>query len=817
MKYAEVAVNSPLAQPRTFTYSIPPGIDICVGDGVWVPFGPRLIQGIVLEVVDQTSVEQTRDIAEAIAPRPVLQPYQVKLCNWIAERYLSSYFEAAAPMLPPGFERKGVTYIEPSPSPPQIAEPLTESQEKLLSYLRERDKTDVRQLRQLRLPEKPEAVADQLVRMGLVLKTREIERAKVRPRLVRQLSLAVSAGEARDAIASLDKKRATRQAGLLRLLLQEQGPLSLSDAGKAISEASNAAQALHRRGLVSIDEVRVQRDPLASRSYLSEPAPTLTPAQANALKEISAELARLAGGEREHLDSPRVFLLHGVTGSGKTEVYLRALERAASLGKRAIVLVPEIALTPQTIARFAARFPDRVAVLHSKLSLGEQYDVWQRVREGDYDVVIGSRGALFAPQPDLGLIVIDEEHEWTYKQQEQQPRYHARDVAIRLAGLTDSVVILGSATPDVGSYFSALKGDFRLLQLPERITSAGISPLPNVEIMDLRRELKQGNRSIFSRALGRAIAQCVEAQEQVILFLNRRGTATFVQCRDCGFVMKCRRCDVSLTYHADEDHLVCHRCNHRTRIPRVCPDCSSERIRFLGLGTQKLEVEVMSTFPGARVLRWDRDATRGKHSHEEIMDRFLAHEADILIGTQMIAKGLDMPRVTLVGVINADIGLYHPDFRSSERTFQLLAQVAGRAGRGDMPGRVIIQSYTPDHYAVLAAADHDYAGFYEKEIAFRREQGDPPFSRLARLLYVHHNAAACREEAERVYQALELEKDRQGLPGTTLFGPTPAYVQRVRGRYRWQIIIRAPDPAVLVSELRLPQGWSVDIDPASTT
>jgi primosomal protein N' (replication factor Y) len=483
------------------------------------------------------------------------------------------------------------------------------------------------------------------------------------------------------------------------------------------------------------------------------------------------------------------------------------------MGKRAIVLVPEIALTPQTIARFAARFPNRVAVLHSRLSLGEQFDVWQRIKGGAFDVVIGSRGALFAPQPDLGLIVIDEEHEWTYKQQEQPPRYHARNVAIKLSELTNSVVILGSATPDVTSYHRAQRGEFRLLQLPQRISGGEVSPLPQVEVVDLRRELKEGNRSIFSRSLAESIAESLAAREQVILFLNRRGTATFVQCRDCGFVLHCRRCDVSLTYHAAQDDLICHHCNYRTKIPHVCPNCLSRRIKFLGIGTQKVEEEVAKAFPEARLLRWDRDVTKGKHSHEQIMDRFLAHEADILIGTQMIAKGLDMPLVGLVGVINADIGLYLPDFRSSERTFQILSQVAGRAGRGKIGGKVIIQSYTPQHYAVVAAAKHDYSTFYEQEMAFRRQQGDPPFSRLARLIYTHTNAVLCQKEAERMYRLLQQEKDSQGLPDVALFGPSPTFTQRVRGRFRWQIIVRSPNPLPLLSQLVLPRGWSVDIDP----
>jgi len=806
MNYAEVAVNSPLAQPRTFSYSIPPSTPLSVGHAVWVPFGPRLVQGIVLALSDYPSVEDTKEIAQAIGPQPILLPHQIELCRWIAEHYLSSYFEAAALMLPPGFERRVITFFQPTPNPSELTiSSLTAQQRKLLSFLQRKGRVELRELKKVAGRDRIEVILEQLVRKGLAAKTQELERVKVSPRLVTYLKLAVSADQAREIIPSLERKRATQQAKLLKLLVTEAGPIPLPEARQRLDFSSAVVQALSRRGLLSIEKVRVQRDPLTHRTFVPASPPTLTTAQEEAWLEIAAAMGQPARGT--------VFLLYGVTGSGKTEIYLRALARAISMGKRAIVLVPEIALTPQTIARFAARFPDRVAVLHSKLSLGEQFDVWQRIKGGAFDVVIGSRGALFAPQPDLGLIVIDEEHEWTYKQQEQPPRYHARDVAIKLSELTNSVVILGSATPDVTSYHRAQRGEFRLLQLPERVSGGEAFPLPQVEIVDLRRELKEGNRSIFSRSLSELIAESLAAREQVILFLNRRGTATFVQCRDCGFVLRCRRCDVSLTYHAAGDDLVCHHCNHRTKIPHVCPNCLSRRIKFLGIGTQKVEEEVAKAFPEAQLLRWDRDVTRGKHSHEQIMDRFLAHEADILIGTQMIAKGLDMPLVRLVGVINADIGLYLPDFRSSERTFQILSQVAGRAGRGKIGGRVIIQSYTPQHYAVVAAANHDYSTFYEQEMAFRRQQGDPPFSRLARLIYTHTNIVLCQKEAERIYHLLEQEKDSQGLPNATLFGPSPTFTQRVRGRFRWQIIVRSLNPLPLLSQLVLPRGWSVDIDP----
>ena len=422
----------------------------------------------------------------------------------------------------------------------------------------------------------------------------------------------------------------------------------------------------------------------------------------------------------DDLGADETFLLHGVTGSGKTEVYLEALRTCIATGRRGIVLVPEIALTPQTIRRFREHF-DNVAVLHSGLTDGETFDSWHGIAAGRYDVVIGPRSAIFAPQPDLGLVIIDEEHEWTYKQHEPAPRYHARDVAIELARRKGAPVVLGSATPDVVSHYNASRGDYRLLELPERIrpvlrddgTIEQIASLamPRVDVVDLREELHSGNRSMFSSALKSAIDDALAADNQIILFLNRRGLAGHVQCRDCGFVPECSSCAVALTYHKQYDRLVCHQCNRRSPLPLRCKQCESPRVKLLGVGIEKVEQEAARAFPHARLLRWDRDATRTRGAHDRILNAFLSREADILLGTQMVAKGLDMPGVTLVGVVNADTALHLPDFRSGERTFQLLTQVAGRAGRGERPGRVIIQTYTPDHYAVDAASRYDYDGF----------------------------------------------------------------------------------------------------------
>jgi primosomal protein N' (replication factor Y) len=805
MRYAEVSVNSPVAQRRTFSYAIPPGLDVDVGQAVWVPFGDKQLQGIVLELSPHPSVEETKEIDGVIEPRPILSPSQVSIARWISQYYLSPLFDAVALMLPPGFERKMVTFVSAASIPEDFdLSALNAEQRQVLNLLQKKGRVSLRQLEKTFGKKRAQSIVSQLVNRALAVKSYELERVKAGPKVELFLKLAVEAAQARQEAASLNKKGAKKQAVLLEFLMPKLKAVPWAEARKKTNCNKAVADALVKKGLVKFQQVKVTREPISYKGIATSQPLTLTPAQKSALEAIKSSLSE---------GKTKTFLLHGVTGSGKTEVYLQALAEVVRLGKKGIVLVPEIALTPQTIERFAARFPHRVAVLHSKLSLGEQFDEWQRIRNGEFDVVIGPRSAIFAPQPDLGLIVIDEEHEWTYKQQEQSPRYHARHVALKIAESSGAVVILGSATPDVESFYQAQKGDYQLLQLPGRVTPRDGSALPKVEVVDLREELKAGNRSLFSRSLSQAMTEAVTKGEQVILFLNRRGAATFIQCRRCGFVLRCQRCQVPLTHHLAEDMLVCHQCNRRTPVPESCPRCRGRRIKFLGLGTQRLEQEVGQSFPRARRLRWDSDATRGKHSHDEILAKFRAHQADILIGTQMIAKGLDLPLVTLVGVVSADTALNLPDFRAGERTFQLLSQVAGRAGRGVRGGRVIIQTYAPEHYAIQAAAEHDYASFYEREIDYRSQLHNPPFTRLACLIYSHTNDARCQRESERMKQVLSQEIESQGIADIELLGPAPAFIHRLRGRFRWQLILRGSEVSAFLSPLPFPQGWTVDIDP----
>jgi primosomal protein N' len=541
-------------------------------------------------------------------------------------------------------------------------------------------------------------------------------------------------------------------------------------------------------------------------------------------------------------EGSNIFLLHGVTGSGKTEIYLRAIEQTLAQGRQALFLVPEIALTPQTIRRVAARFPGQVGVIHGSLSEGERYDTWRRAREGLLGVVVGARSALFTPFPDLGLIIMDEEHDHSYKQGAgtQHPYYHAREVAEQMMRQRDGLLLLGSATPDLETAFRAQRGDIHLLRLPNRIMGhqahileqseregvearyyparaeeAVTIDLPTVQVIDMRSELKAGNTAMFSRALQDALVTTLEYGQQAMLFLNRRGSNTYVFCRDCGYVERCPNCDLPLTYHIYDESLRCHQCGYRSAPAQICPNCQSRRIKYFGAGTQQVEQELGRLFPLARVLRWDADTARTPGAHETLLQQFIDRKADVLIGTQMVAKGLDLPLVTLVGVVSADVGLNLPDFHAGERTFQLLTQVAGRAGRGLLGGRAILQTYQPDHYVIEAAAAQDYARFYQQEIAYRHELGYPPFRRLARVVFQHAQEVRVRAEAERAAALINHRIALLNLTGTEMIGPTPCFFGKLDNVYRWHLILRSPDPTLALEGIDIPTSWQVDIDPVT--
>ncbi|NPV52844.1 MAG: primosomal protein N' [Firmicutes bacterium] len=643
---------------------------------------------------------------------------------------------------------------------------------------------------------------------------------RVRPKFQQVVELApalasASHAEVAASLASLEKI-APSQARALELLVPGNCVPKAELLRRGVSAAS--IKALERKGLVIVGSLEMRRAPVDRGAYGASRPLEATPDQEAALKIILAQISapsapRSREGEQHHRGDhrcgdrePRPVLLHGVTGSGKTEVYLQAIAHVRELGRSAIVLVPEISLTPQMVERFCGRFGDEVAVLHSRLSMGERFDEWRRIRRGEARIVIGARSAIFAPARELGLIIIDEEHEASYKQ-EEAPRYDAREVARVRARAESAVLVLGSATPSVEAYHRAMTGEYAYARLASRISGR---PLPAVHVVDLREELKAGNRTIFSRRLREAIASRLLLREQVILFLNRRGHSTFVLCRECGHVLKCPHCDVSLTYHAEDAKMLCHYCDWEERVPDVCPRCGSIYIKYFGIGTERVEREVRSSFPGARVLRMDVDTTRRKGSHRRMLDAFRKGDYDILVGTQMIAKGLDFPGVTLVGVVTADTSLNLPDFRAGERTFQLMEQVAGRAGRGSVPGEVIIQTYSPDHYSIRFAASHDYEGFYHEEIKTREELAYPPFAHLIAITVSSPAEPVAAEVAQRLADALRgrLEGEaapavsatpppgagEEGVPGIfEVLGPAPCPLARIGGNYRWQVALKCSE------------------------
>ena len=703
-----------------------------------VPFGPRVVRGIVTGLSDITTVPETRDIIAVVSPLPLITPVRIELASWIADYYMAPVFSALALMLPPGFESK----------------------------------------------------------------------RQIKPKYRKYLVLNVESERLSVVLEQLTKARAAKRASVLEALQSAGGRLESVLVLKKVRCGREVITALKSRGLVKEVSVDVFRDPIARTDHPLEFPLQFTDGQQTAWHPIGDAIQ----GARS-ADAPGMFLLHGVTGSGKTEIYLQALAETVKMGRKGICLVPEISLTPQVIDRFFARFPGRVAVLHSGLSAGELYDEWHRIARGDFDIVVGPRSAVFAPQPDLGLIIVDEEHEWAYKQSEKSPRYHAREVAIRLARLTKSVLIMGSATPDVETYYRATRSEFQLVELSERVTPLGLSPLPEVDVVDMRQELKSGNRGMFSRLLRSAMVESLDRREQIILFINRRGRATFVQCRDCGYVLNCRRCSGTLTYHSAEKRLVCHHCRRSYPIPRKCPQCSGGEIQYFGVGTESVEAECRKLFPSASVIRFDSDAITGARAFEKVVDSFRRRRADILVGTQMLAKGLDFPGVSLVGIVSADTSLNLPDFRSGERTFQLLCQVEGRAGRGIYTGRAVVQTYNSDYYAIKFAAQHDYAGFYASEIRYRREFAYPPFNRMARLVYSQSSENKCFEEAERRAGVIRQEIAARGLTGIKIIGPAPAYIAKLRGRYQAQVILLGRDLHNLLRGIDLPRGWVLDVDP----
>lgn len=838
--FVEIAVNVPQVSD-VFHYHIPGKLKgrIQVGCLVLVPFGPRTVQGVVLDFVDQPDVAQTKPILDLLDAEPVVTSHQIALAKILSKKNLAPLAACIGLMLPAGLDQQADILYFPQG---EIPAGLSTSQTRILKVLHKRGPLRGSQLDRSLKHMNWRASIKSLLNRSLVTTQAILPEPKVKPKMVRTASLLVSEEEVMLALPDLGREGTQahkRRNAALNWMMQQSGSKLVTEIYEQTGANSSDLRYLSERGLIGFSESQIYRDPLSIYEGAIYPAPVLTSDQQVIWKDVQTCLHQAVKG-----DVTPAMLLHGVTGSGKTEIYLRAVEETLSLGKQAIVLVPEIALTPQTVRRFLGRFPDQVGLIHSGLSVGERYDTWRRARAGDLRVVVGPRSALFIPFSNLGLIVVDESHDDSYYQSEAAPHYHAREAAVDYAQLARACCILGSATPDISSMYNCQKGDWRYLGLPTRILAhreiiqdqlehlqkhekqtssfasqyhpfeenADAIELPPVHVVDMRLELQAGNRSIFSRPLQQALREVLVHHQQAILYLNRRGSATFVFCRDCGETIKCPRCDIPLTYHEDKGVLQCHYCNYQRKMPKRCPHCGSERIRHYGTGTQRVEDEVKNLIPDVRTLRWDYETTRTKGAHERILSQFAEHKADVLVGTQMLAKGLDLPLVTLVGVVLADVGLSLPDYRTNERVFQTLTQVAGRAGRSPLGGKVILQTFQPEHYVIQAASKHDYLAFYTQELEYRRKLGYPPFTQLVRLEYRDTNDLKAEKIALEMGNQLKIWQELENQHHMRMIGPVPCFFARIGGAYRWHIVLSGVNPAKFLRG-RVIGGWKIEVNP----
>lgn len=770
-KVAKVIVDVPTMQTdQPFTYLVPENLNeqLAVGMRVEVPFGNgnRHVQGFVLAiepmaamVLDEANV-QLKELVAVLDLKPVLNTEMLALADYMKEKTFAFKITCLQTMLPSVMRADYQKYI-------YLTDELSEELQDQLFYGLEEISWDQAQERGL-LPQLMALRKQQKVDIRYEVTTRN------KVKMVRFIQAAKEFEQLEEIRLGL-RKGAKKKEQLL-YYLQRLGTEKVT-AVKEMKELGFSTALLNeaaQNGWLTFVEKEAYRDPFANQTFEKTTALSL-----NAEQQVAVETILQSVQEQQS----QTYLLEGITGSGKTEVYLQVIAEVLNQGKTAIMLVPEISLTPQMVQRFKSRFGEHVAVMHSGLSQGEKYDEWRKIERGEAEVVVGARSAIFAPIENIGVIIIDEEHEASYKQ-EETPRYHARDLAIWRSEYHHCPVVLGSATPSLESRARAQKNVYQRLRLTQRANQA--ATLPTIDVVDMRQEVENGNVSSFSMSLQEKLQERLEKNEQSVLLLNRRGYSSFVMCRDCGYVLPCPNCDISLTLHMDSKTMKCHYCGHEERIPYHCPNCGQDKIRYYGTGTQKVEEELQTLLPDSRILRMDVDTTRRKGAHEKILRTFGEGQADILLGTQMIAKGLDFPNVTLVGVLNADTALNLPDFRSSERTFQLLTQVSGRAGRAEKPGEVIIQSFNPEHYAIQLAKAQDYEDFYTKEMYIRHRGDYPPYYFTVQITASHPEE---NEAAKQMFQIAT--KLKQGLsPQAILLGPTPNAIMRVNNRYFYQVIIK---------------------------
>lgn len=785
---------------RLFDYQVPPAMaeSIKIGARVIVPFQNQPYLAYVWELAGHSEYSGLKEIRQLIDDPPLINSYSYELINWMADYYFCRRVDVIKLCLPPGGQLTQKASYQLACDPAGLPDRL------MMALFSEDDVKQAVQLinnglhagwskekwfQQFR---EIQPVWEFLLKQKILQPVYRITKPKVSPKNYKIYDW--------NDLGNVEETPAGKR---VRDILLRSGGLPPAELAAAAQVSVSVIQRLVKQGKINCTVQNSERTPLG---FQETAACRLI--QFNSEQQTINEII-------ENDQSGKPILLHGVTGSGKTEIYFETASRILEAGYQVLYLVPEIALTPQTLQRARGRFGEQVALLHSNMSDGERYDQWYKIKNSRANFVLGARSAIFAPFTRLGLIIIDEAHESTYKQ-EETPRYHAVTVAQKMAAITGAKIILGSATPAVESFYLARTGIYNYLQLKERYNR---NPLPEVLIINMREELQKGNKNILSTGLGEALTACLQQKQQAILLLNRRGYATFVLCRDCGLSLKCPACDVSLTYHLKEPGLRCHYCDYRQPVPDICPNCRSTRIRYFGSGTQKLEEELASCFPGARMLRMDLDSTSRKGAHHQIYQQLHQGEIDILLGTQMIAKGLDLPKVTVVGVISADSTLNFPDFRAAERTFSLLTQVAGRAGRGENQGKVFFQTYHPEHYSLQFAQKHDYVSFYEQEIEYRRMLNYPPFSELVKFNFTGLNEARVSAAAMKFSEILEHTREEAGdvpAPNSThvpdsgeppifleILGPAPCLIPKIQDRYRWQTLIKSNHQALLERTARL--------------
>ena len=824
-RFAEVAVDFKSEPAKTFTYVVPKSLDsVTVGSLIRVPFGAREINGIVFKISRVPEYPDPLPIRKIVNPHVLLTQVQIDLASWISRYYLCSLYDAAAIMLPIGQRHIRKLYVDLSKS--FVGDSLEnenisfEKEDKLLIHLLENGPAELNHIvRKFGLG--TENKINRFVNDGVLnLKYRNSSQI-TQHKYVDYVYMSLQDIELLPVKIKQLNQRGYKQALALKSFAKVSMPLN-----EAYKEFGRyAINKLVKEKLLHKQKVRLERNPLSSikMNFIDKVFKNnwdLTEYQKLAVNQIDKSL-------RKYQFENSLFLIHGVTGSGKTEVYAQAIKKCLDLGKQAILVVPEISLTRQTIEYLQSRFPGSITVLHSHMTSGERFDQWWGIAEGKYSVVIGSRSAIFAPVKKLGLIVVDEEHEWTYKQIDSDPRYNTKDVAVKLAELSKSIVVLGSATPECTTYQRALNKKIKLLKLPFRVSNAennfpikdreysSNGSMPDIEIIDMKNELVSGNRDIFSNKLLQYLTKSLEQGSQSILFLNRRGSFSSMQCKECGRVANCPSCNLPYTYHSQSHRLICHRCLRKRRFYGKCFKCGASEVYYRGIGTQQVVANLNRHFPNVSTIRWDSDTARNVKQHESILEEFRSNSAQILVGTQMVAKGLHFPNVTLVGVVLADLGLYTPDFRAGERTFQVLSQVAGRSGRGSDKGNVLIQTYNPSNYAIQCAAAQNYDLFYQKEMAHRKLQSSPPYSKFIKFLYSHQDMQRCIDAGERLVNLLKHQQDSIGDITNDVFGPSPAYPPKIRGKYRWQVVLKGNQPKRIINNLRLPKGWVIDVDPVN--